>query len=174
MDYSLLIYLVTAALACLTTAAPTSLKPVNFFLVTTSQPTPTANSSDLANVNATSLFNPSLDPTVQEPYLLRLIEPGYNSLPTFNLTNGTLHTDTTALGSAGFGTYEYNSTEVLKGGELQFLPSNQRRGNLGFRDGYLLTVGGDYEGWTVCDGALGEEVVSTPVHVETMMVGAAN
>ena len=131
-----------------------SLNPTNFFLVTTTQPKSSTNSSLLANVTATSLF----DPFHQEAYLLRLIEPGYNSLPTFNMTNGALSTVTT--GPLGFGTYEYRSSKVKDGGELQFLPSNQTSGNLGLWGGYLLTVDGTCEGWTTCEGDFGEAVVS--------------
>ena len=63
-------------------------------------------------------------------------------------------------GLLGFGTYEYNSSHVKQREELQFLPSHQPTGDLGLKDGYLLTVCGECEGWTVCDGDLGQEVVS--------------
>ena len=34
------------------------------------------------------------------------------------------------------------------------------KGNLGLKDGFLLTVGGEAVGWKVCDGELGQRVVS--------------
>lgn len=132
--------------------------PTNFLLVTTSSGEPKANSSLLPAVSATSLF----DPYYQTNFLLRLIGPGYGSLPRFNLTSGTL--ESLAAGPHGIGEFEYNSTVVRTGEELQFAPSKQPAGNLGLRGGYLLTVGGVAEGWKVCDGELEQSVVS-PYHV---------
>lgn len=134
--------------------------PTNFLLVTTTQSTPSTNSSLLANVNATSLF----DPFDQEAYLIRLIGPGYGGLPKFNLSGGALHS--WAEGVLGFGNYDYNSTQVMRGKELSFLPSTQPKQpkrRLGLRDGYLLTVGGRAKGWTICGGSLGQQTVSLPV-----------
>jgi hypothetical protein len=54
----------------------------------------------------------------------------------------------------------YNSTRVTAGSELQFLASQQPAGNIALDEGYLLTVDGQREGWTICDGALGNEVLS--------------
>jgi hypothetical protein len=54
----------------------------------------------------------------------------------------------------------YNSTRVTVGSELQFLASQQPAGNIALNEGYLLTVDGQREGWTICDGALGNEVLS--------------
>ena len=143
------------AFAVLASALPkSSPKLSNFLLVTTSQRTPTHNSSRLANVSATSLF----DPLYQTDYLLRLTAPGYGVLPCFNLTNGDLHT--AADGPHGIGQYVYNSTGILGAGdELELAPAVELNGNLGLKSGYLLTVGGEETGWTVCDGALGEQVV---------------
>ncbi|KAF2718187.1 hypothetical protein K431DRAFT_287921 [Polychaeton citri CBS 116435] len=125
-----------------------------FYLVTTTQSTSSSNSSLLANVSATSLF----DPYYQTNYLLRLIDPGYLSLPTFNLTSGTLHT--AASGPHNIGPeQQYNSTFVEAGSELQFAPSVQTKGNVGLWEGYLVTVGGSCEGWTICDGELGQVVI---------------
>lgn len=53
----------------------------------------------------------------------------------------------------------YNSTEVEKGSALQFSPSKQPHGNLGLEDGYLLTVDGKCEGWTICGGDVEESTV---------------
>ncbi|TKA80565.1 hypothetical protein B0A55_02019 [Friedmanniomyces simplex] len=126
----------------------------NFLLVTTSQCPSTANSSALANVSATSLF----DPYNQADYLLRLIAPGYGSLPRFNLTNGDL--GSVAPGIEGVGTFEYNSTgSVVEGEQLTFSAKAEPKGNLALKNGYLLTVGGEEEGWTVCAGPLEEDVV---------------
>jgi hypothetical protein len=49
---------------------------------------------------------------------------------------------------------------VEAGKELQFLASVQPAGNLALDEGYLLTVNGEKEGWTICDGALENEVLS--------------
>jgi hypothetical protein len=152
-------------LATLATALPTNYtsplnpgnntaNPTNFYLVTTTSSTRSGNSSLLPNVSATSLF----DPLAQTNYLLRLIGPGYNSLPLFNLTDGTLETE--AAGPHGIGEFEYNSTRVRAGEDLMFAPAAQPKGNLGLEDGFLLTVGGETEGWRVCAGDLGQEVIS--------------
>lgn len=140
-----------AAVLPFTTSAPTN--PTNFLLVTTTSHTPCANSSDLASVSATSLF----DPYYQTNYLLRTIAPGYGSLPRFNLTGGTL--ESLASGPHGVGEFEYNSTAVRAGEELQFAPSKEPAGRLGLKDGFLLSVGGKATGWTICDGELEERVV---------------
>ncbi|TKA46459.1 hypothetical protein B0A54_02291 [Friedmanniomyces endolithicus] len=129
--------------------------PTNFLLVTTTQCPSALNSSLLSNVSATSLF----DPYNQATYLLRLISPGYGSLPRFNLSNGDL--GSLAPGIEGVGVFEYNSTgKVVAGAELGFGAEVEPRGDLGLKWGYLLTVGGEEEGWTVCGGAFGESVVS--------------
>ncbi|KAF1841914.1 uncharacterized protein K460DRAFT_369932 [Cucurbitaria berberidis CBS 394.84] len=138
--------------ASLCAALPTEL--TNFLLVTTSQLNPSANSSELKAVSATSLFDPFNQPAL----LLRLTGPGYGSLPNFTLTSGTLST----IASAPFGgaKYRYNSTVVAAGKELQFLASEQPAGNLALDEGYLLTVNGSREGWTICEGALSNDVLS--------------
>lgn len=141
--------------AALSAAVPTASQNLtNFLLVTSSCPDYTANSSLLPDVNATSLF----DPNHQETFLLRLIGPGYGSLPVFNLSDATLHTESES--PIGFTLEEYNSTTVTSGDELGFEPAEQTQGNLGLKDGYLLSVSGETEGWTVCDGQIGESVVS--------------
>lgn len=48
---------------------------------------------------------------------------------------------------------------VEAGKELQFLASPQPAGNLALNEGYLLTVNGEKEGWTICEGALSNEVL---------------
>jgi hypothetical protein len=58
------------------------------------------------------------------------------------------------------GLKQYNSTVVEEGKELQFLAAVQPAGNLALDNGYLLTVNGEKKGWTICDGALGNEVLS--------------
>lgn len=152
-------FLPAIAFATTCSAAPT-LSPrapgdvtTPFLLVTTTDCEPNANSSLLSNVSATSLF----DPFNQRNYLLRTIAPGYGSLPYFNLTSGTLHT--TASGPEAQGTFQYNSTEVEAGTELQFAPANEPSGNLGLKDGYLLMVNGTGTGWSVCDGEIGQSVI---------------
>jgi hypothetical protein len=157
--------LLLAAFTTLTTALPTNCtvppstgnntQPLtNFFLLTTTSPTKVGNSLLLPAVSATSLF----DPLAQTNYLLRLIGPGYNSLPRFNLTDGTLETEVT--GPHGIGEFEYNSTRVSAGEDLMFAPQAQAKGNLGLTDKFLLTVGGEREGWKICEGDLGQQVVS--------------
>ncbi|KAJ9654900.1 hypothetical protein H2201_008924 [Coniosporium apollinis] len=106
----------------------------SFYLVTTSSSNATTNSSSLPNVKATSLF----DPYYQPNFFLRIIDPGYGSLPTFNLTDGTLQT--LANAPRGPAVYLYNSMTVVEDTELQFLPEEQPAGNLALKGGYLLTV----------------------------------
>ncbi|KAF7192051.1 hypothetical protein HII31_06696 [Pseudocercospora fuligena] len=147
---------IAAFSAALTSALPTAQQNLtNFLLVTTTSCEPASNSSLLPNVNATSLFEP--DNTGDELYQLRLILPGYNTLPKFNLSDSTLHTD--AYGPVGFKEYEYNSTKVEVGQTLNFDPTPEGSGNLALRDGFLLTVNGDSEGWTVCEGDLDQAVI---------------
>lgn len=133
-------------------------------LVTTTQSTPEAESADLANVSATSLF----DPFHQPNYLLRLIDDTYNSLPKFNLTGGVLSTLTNGIDPRTM--YVYNSTEVQAGIELQFLPSEQSKGNLALKKGYLLSVDGEAEGWKICDGTFGYRVVCGPYPLEVALL----
>ncbi|CZT16136.1 uncharacterized protein RCC_01977 [Ramularia collo-cygni] len=149
-------FLLAIMCAALTAAIPTPPPDLtNFLLVTSTCSDYTANSSLLPNVNATSLF----DPNKQETFLLRLIAPGYGSLPQFNISNSTLQTE--SYGPVGFTLEEYNSTTVTSGDELGFVPAVQTMGNLGLKDGYLLSVLGETEGWTVCDGAgaIGQSVI---------------
>lgn len=152
MKASVVLAITGTALSAAIPTPPQNL--TNFLLVTTTCPEYSANSSLLPNVNATSLF----DPAKQETFLLRLIAPGYGSLPLFNISNSTLHTE--SYGPIGFTLEEYNSTTVTSGDEIGFLPAVQTKGNLGLKDGYLLGVSGETEGWTVCDGAIGQSVVS--------------
>jgi hypothetical protein len=104
------------------------------------------------------LLIPHQDPFNQPALLLRLIGPGYNSLPNFTLTSGTL--STYAQAPFGGGIKLYNSTVIEAGNELQFLASAQPAGNLALDAGYLLTVDGERDGWTICDGPLENEVLS--------------
>lgn len=143
----------------LDTNTNTSTPLSNFYLLTTTSSTQNTNSSLLPSVSATSLF----DPLAQTTYLLRLLGPGYNSLPRFNLTDGTLETE--AAGPHGIGEFEYNSTRVRAGEDLKFAPAAQPKGNLGLVDGFLLSVGGESEGWRVCEGEMGQQVVSVTLCV---------
>lgn len=129
----------------------------NFFLVTSTARDPISPSSLLPSVNATSLFD--ADRFGDDLYQLRLIAPGYNSLPRFNLTDNALHT--IAYGVGGKGEYDYESTEVDEGEELEFDPTPEgEEGNLELKEGYLLAVDGECGGWTVCEGEMGQNVVS--------------
>jgi hypothetical protein len=128
--------LATLLLATFTTALPkpynNTTTPINFLLLTTPSSQHTLNTSSLPSVSATSLFDPLANPT----YLLRLI---------------------------GVGEFEYNSTRVRAGEDLMFssdAEEGKAKGNLGLKDGFLLTVGGEAVGWKICDGELGQRVVS--------------
>lgn len=150
---------VAAFLAVIVSASPSKRQNAtsvlsNFYLVTTDQQTSALNSSSLKNVSLTTLF----DPYYQAAYLLRLVEPGYGSVPVFNLTDGTLHVD--EAGPHGIGEYEYNSTAVYAGSELQFEAAPEGKGDLELKDGYLLAVNGSAVGWTICTEELGQSVVS--------------
>ena len=147
-------FLSIASLASSLPTASKNLTLTDFFLVTTTQNTPSANSSLLANVSATSFF----DPYDQQPFLLRLIGPGYEGLPTFNLTSGILHSLTEGI--EGSGPYVYNSTQVETNRQFRFLPENEPNGTLGLDQGFLLSVAGQTDGWTLCLGPIGETVVS--------------
>ncbi|TKA28430.1 hypothetical protein B0A50_03897 [Salinomyces thailandicus] len=153
------IFATVATAFTLTAASPSASRQsnttlTNFLLVTTSQRSSTTESSQLTNASATSLF----DPFNQESYYLRTISAGYGSLPRFNLTNGDLHT--LAMGIEGVGEYVYNSTGKIEAGkEFVLSPSKEPAGNLALADGYLLTVSGEEEGWTICDGDLGQDVL---------------
>ncbi|KAG9545894.1 hypothetical protein KCV01_g24447, partial [Aureobasidium melanogenum] len=87
------IFTLAASLAALATASPlvTRAPIINstqpFYLLTTNSPTYSQNSSLLPNVSLTTLF----DPYYQPNYLLRLIGPGYGSVPQFTLSQGVLH-----------------------------------------------------------------------------------
>jgi hypothetical protein len=159
-----------AAGVSLCAALPTELK--DFLLVTTSQAVASDNTAELKAVSATSLFvhppssrvlKSTLTYILQDPFnqpalVLRLTGPGYMSLPTFTLTDGTLSSIATAPFNGG--KKRYNSTIVAEGKELQFLASVQPKGNMALNDGYLLTVDGEQEGWAICDGALGSQVLN--------------
>ncbi|KAF2828545.1 hypothetical protein CC86DRAFT_368757 [Ophiobolus disseminans] len=144
--------LIVAVGAMICAAFPTEL--TNFLLVTTSQADPNPDPSELQAVAATSLYDPFHQPAL----ILRLIGSGYNSLPNFTLTDGTL--SSVALAPFNGGEKLYNSTIVEAGKELQFLASPQPAGNMALSEGYLLTVDGEEEGWTICNGLLGSEVLT--------------
>ena len=172
-----------ALAASLATALPTDL--THFFLVTSDQSDPSSNSSQLRGVHATTPYvraSPSPrfrppntfsyiyintyiltltlqaeDPVSQSSLLLRLIGPGYNSLPNFTLTDGVL--STTTAGPHGIGSVQYNSSAVVAGQELQFAAKTQGRGNVGLNEGYLVTVDGESKGWTICDSDSGTDVL---------------
>ncbi|KAF1974763.1 hypothetical protein BU23DRAFT_579529 [Bimuria novae-zelandiae CBS 107.79] len=143
----------SALSASLATALPTEL--TQFFLVTSDQSDPNANSSQLRGVHATTPY--AEDPVSQSTLLLRLIGAGYNSLPNFTLTDGVLATTTS--GPHGIGSVTYNSTAVVAGQELQFMAQQQEGGNVALDGGYLVTVDGETEGWTICDSARGMDVL---------------
>ncbi|KAF2859673.1 hypothetical protein K470DRAFT_282552 [Piedraia hortae CBS 480.64] len=127
----------------------------DFLLVTTTQIDGSADTSKLANVSATTLFNPFN----QEEFLLRLIGPGYGYLSRFELTDSDLHT--LARKPHSNSQVEYNSTGPVKEhSQLAFAPRpDAPGGNIAFRDGYLLTVNGDPEGWSICHGPMGQSVI---------------
>lgn len=53
----------------------------------------------------------------------------------------------------------YNSSHVEAKSELEFEAKAQTGGNIALDDAYLLTVDGEKEGWTVCDGPVETEVL---------------
>ena len=128
----------------------------NFFLVTTTSDSQTTDSSQLPHVSATSLF----DPNHQPDYLLRLINPGCNSLPQFNLLSSGLQTEAYSFAKL----VELNSISVQPDTQLVFRSGTQdyshNSGKLSLVDGHLLAVDGESKGWTICDGPQGEKVVS--------------
>ncbi|KAH7139559.1 hypothetical protein B0J11DRAFT_394481, partial [Dendryphion nanum] len=130
--------------------------PSPFYIVTTSQSAPARNSSALANVSATSLFNPFSADTLR----LRLQSTPYGSLPNFTLTSSSQLSSTAY--SARNRTYAaFHSVPVQPGGELQLLAAGfeEGEGGLKIKDGYLLGVEEETEGWSICPGDMGERVV---------------
>lgn len=129
----------------------------NFFLVTTTSDSQAAHSSKLPDVSATSLF----DPNHQPDYLLRLINPGYNSLPRFDLSSSALQTEAYSFAKL----VELDSVSVQSDMQLVFRSDSQDHsdtsGKLSLLGGYLLAVDGESKGWTICDGPQGEKVVSS-------------
>lgn len=127
----------------------------NFLLVTSTSDSRTTDSSKLPDVSAISLF----DPNHQPDYLLRLINPGYNSLPQFNLSSSGLQTEAYSFAKL----VELNSISVRPDTQLVFRSGSQDHspdsGRLSLLDGYLLAVDGESKGWTFCDGPQGEKVV---------------
>jgi hypothetical protein len=53
----------------------------------------------------------------------------------------------------------YNSSTVTAGSELQFVAQKLEKGNVGLDGGYLVTVDGEKEGWTICDSDSGTDVL---------------
>ncbi|GIZ37373.1 hypothetical protein CKM354_000082100 [Cercospora kikuchii] len=145
-----------ALAASLASARPAAPNLTDFYLVTTTSRDTVSSSSLLPNVNATSLFDADGDSS--DLYQLRLIAPGYGSLPRFNLVDNALHT--TAYGPHGNGEYDYESTEVETGEDLAFDPTPEEGSNLSLKEGYLLAVDGECTGWTICPGARQQAVIS--------------
>ncbi|GAB7351389.1 hypothetical protein MBLNU459_g2067t1 [Dothideomycetes sp. NU459] len=174
MQYPILLAL-AASFSALVTASPVVSRAINgsnpFYLVTTNQHASAAHSSSLKNVSLTTLFSPYYQPN----YLLRLIAPGYEYVPTFNLTDGVLHSVNN--GPHGIGTYIFNSTEVVSGSELQFRAEYEGHGDLSLKDGYLLAVNGTAKGWTICVEELGQSVLEwkgtdatcTPTYLQAVL-----
>ena len=129
----------------------------NFFLVTTASDSQAADISKLPDVSATSLF----DPNHQPDFLLRLINPGYNSLPQFTLSSSSLETEAYSFAKL----VELKSISVQPDTQLVLRSGSQTQnhdtGKLSLLDGYLLAVDGESTGWTICDGPQGEKVVSS-------------
>lgn len=88
--------------------------------------------------------------------VLRLLPPGYNTLPAFNLT--TSNTLSTFI-STGRGDYTYDSAPVKAGQQLQFVRETRTPGNIALKDGYLVAVDGESEGWSVCKTERGSELL---------------
>ncbi|KAF2645021.1 hypothetical protein P280DRAFT_514479 [Massarina eburnea CBS 473.64] len=146
--------LATLLSATISSALPTAL--TEFYLVTSSQADPSSNSSQLQGVSATTPFDES--PISGTKLLLRLLEPGYNTLPKFNLDASTGVLSTT-LTSSNVPT-QWNSTTVQDNAELQFVAEPQKANiGLGGKGEYLLSVGNATDGWTICESGSGESVL---------------
>jgi hypothetical protein len=149
--------LIATVLSGLTSGLPTSMctpPTAPFFLVTTSSRSCSDNSTLLPDAAATSTYAPLHQTTL----LIRTILPGYQSLPNFTLTDGTL--ETVSDGPFGAQTQLYNATTPAAGEQLGFVAAANPTGGFTLEDGYLLAVGGDTESWTLCTVS-GEPVVST-------------
>jgi hypothetical protein len=125
-----------------------------FYLVTASSPLCNTNSSNIPMAAATSLFAPFHQPNL----FLRTIAPGYGSLPVFTYTGGSLYTF--ASDAFGLGNHSYSSPPPTEGAELEFLRDSQPNAGLTLTGGFLLGMGGITDGWKLCDGAMGQSVVS--------------
>ncbi|PVH99128.1 hypothetical protein DM02DRAFT_19244 [Periconia macrospinosa] len=168
--------LLSASASALPASTSSSPDLSSFYLVTSNQSTPASNSSLLPGVSATTPYNPN--PLQSSPILLRLLAPGYNSLPTFSL-NTTSSVLSTTLTFHNVPT-TYSSSTVKSGEELQFVDTpveGAAEGGFGVSEDGLLTVGKESKGWMVCtsqrgertiwfgEGGSGEGCVSTWVHV---------
>ncbi|KAK6535764.1 hypothetical protein TWF281_000016 [Arthrobotrys megalospora] len=150
----MLFRLPTLSLLGLAAVASATNTPKNFYLVTSSQATPCPNSSDLPNASAISTF----DPYYQEDYLLRLIGPGYNSLPVFNLKRGNLVT--VANLPHGGPEATFTTKRPKDNTELMFNPApTTSRGGLTIRNG-LVGYHGITNRWYACPGDFGESVIT--------------
>ena len=90
--------------------------------------------------------------------MLRLIGPGYLSLPLFTLSNGILQTQSSD--SFGQGNYTYSSQPITSNADLEFVQDASGDGGLSFvGEGNLLGVNGSAVGWTICEGDLEQDVV---------------
>lgn len=99
-------------------------------------------------------------PQQQDPVsltlFLRLLAPGYNSLPAFKLSNAS--TLSTRL-STGRGDYTFDSAPVLAKQELKFFTGQQTLGEISLKDGYLVSVGGNSDRWTICKTDRGSQLL---------------
>jgi hypothetical protein len=125
-----------------------------FYLITASSPLCSENSSNIPMAAATSLFAPLRQPNL----FLRTIGPGYLSLPIFTLSEGSLYTYTTD--AVGQGNYSYGTPAPAEGDELQFLRDQAGSAGLTLTGGFLLGVNGVTDGWKICEGSFGQQVVS--------------
>lgn len=102
------------------------------------------NSSQLANVSATALF----DPIDASTYMLRLIGPGYPSLPRFTLSNRVLQTQIPDMFNQG--NYTYSSQSIISNADLEFVQRTSGGSELSFMgDENLLRAIGSAVGWTI-------------------------
>lgn len=62
----------------------------------------------------------------------------------------------------------FHSVLVRPGEKLRFLGPglDEGDGGIGLKDGYLVSVGNETQGWSVCDGELGEKVLAWKVEEE--------
>jgi len=139
----LLIFTTILGLLTLSLSAPTYTPvPSPFYLVTTTSPTQSNNSTSLPHVLSLGL----IEPINSTSYYLLDEGPGHASYPQFLLADGNLHA---TIGGPS-GDQDIETVEVAAGGELAFRVGSTGCGDLSLLHGYLLAVDGRADKWSVC------------------------